>query len=246
MKRFGIIGDPVAHSMSPRLFTAAYHGRYPYDLIEGSDFSASWARFLREYDGINVTAPFKEAAFRAVDHLSDEARRIGAVNLVVKTPEGTLGYNSDYDGVLRAIREAIPEPGGNALVIGCGGAGKAAAAAAADLGYTVLITNRTPERAEATAARLGLTAIPISCLRDQIRISNLVLYTIPGPIEGLSAADFSEGIYLLEANYRDPVFATGGPFRYIGGRRWLLHQAIAGYHRFTGEVPDAEAIESVI
>ena len=107
MKRFGIIGDPVSHSMSPRLFTAAYHGRYPYDLIEGSCFDASWERFLREYDGINVTAPFKELAFRAVDRLSPESQRIGAVNLVVKTPEGTVGYNSDYDGVRLSILETL-------------------------------------------------------------------------------------------------------------------------------------------
>ena len=64
MDKFGIIGNPVAGSMSPRLFAAAYDGRWAYELIEGSDFEASWARFLQEYKGINITAPFKEAAFR--------------------------------------------------------------------------------------------------------------------------------------------------------------------------------------
>ena len=52
MKRFGLIGHPVAGSFSPKLFEAAYGGRYPYDLIEGAEFGASWQRFLDEYDGM--------------------------------------------------------------------------------------------------------------------------------------------------------------------------------------------------
>ena len=93
MKRFGLIGHPVAGSFSPKLFAAAYGGRYAYDLLEGADFGASWHRFLDEYDGINITAPFKESAFRAVDALSDDARLCGAVNLAVKTQDGIVGRN---------------------------------------------------------------------------------------------------------------------------------------------------------
>ena len=66
MKRFALIGHPVAGSLSPRLFTAAYEGRYPYDLID-APFDEAWARFLADYHGINVTAPYKQDAFRAVD-----------------------------------------------------------------------------------------------------------------------------------------------------------------------------------
>ena len=63
MKKFGLIGHPIAHSLSPALFKAAYDGKYAYDLIEGEDFETSYRRFIEEYDAINVTAPFKEAAF---------------------------------------------------------------------------------------------------------------------------------------------------------------------------------------
>ena len=85
MKRFGLIGHPVAGSFSPRLFEAAYGGRYAYDLIEGAEFGASWRRFLEGYHGINVTAPFKLDAFESVDVLTESARLCGAVNLAVKT-----------------------------------------------------------------------------------------------------------------------------------------------------------------
>lgn len=304
MKRFGIIGDPVDHSMSPVLFTAAYRGKYPYDRIAGSDFKASWERFLREYDGINVTAPFKELAYRAVDRLSPEAARIGAVNLVVKEtgPEGwrTTGYNSDYDGVRLALEEspAGPAEGRHALIIGCGGAGKAAAAAALDLGYGLTLVNRDPKRAFALAERLqsspatatsaaAIRVRPLADLEAALSEADLILYTVPGPLEGFSPerianllASDNRPRTLLEANYRAPIFAAGPDARpahlgeeqagtapklccgrnqeaaravvlpaccrYISGRRWLLHQAAAGYIRFTGEVPDTQAISAAI
>ena len=160
MKRFGLIGHPVAGSFSPRLFEAAYGGRYPYDLIEGADFGVSWQRFLDDYAGINITAPFKEFAFRAVDALSDDARLCGAVNLAVKTPAGIVGYNTDVAGVVLAVREA-GLPVSEALVVGCGGAGRAAAVAALRLGCRVTLANRTPSRAAALADDLNTRLSPI-------------------------------------------------------------------------------------
>ena len=252
MKRFGLIGHPVAGSFSPKLFEAAYGGRYPYDLIEGAEFGASWQRFLDEYDGINITAPFKEFAFRAVDALSDDARLCGAVNLAVKTPAGIVGYNTDVAGVVLAVREAlsglastdpqpvIPGSTGNllsdALVVGCGGAGRAAAVAALRLGCRVTLANRTPSRAAALAEELGCDWIPTE---DIAALSpDLVIYTVPGPMDGFP--EFP-GAVILEANYRTPCLEGRGK-AYISGRRWLLFQAVAGYEIFTGETPDAGAM----
>ena len=274
MKRFGLIGHPVAGSFSPKLFEAAYEGRYPYDLLEGAEFGASWQRFLDEYDGINITAPFKQDAFRAVDALSDDARLCGAVNLAVKTPAGIVGYNTDVAGVVLAVREACAQAGlaspspqpvipgspgtqpvipgltGNllkeALVVGCGGAGRAAAVAALRLGSRVTLANRTPSRAAALADDLnaGLDpAIDPACtwvpVEELPSLSpDLVIYTVPGPMDGFP--DFSESI-ILEANYRTPCLEGRGK-AYISGRRWLLYQAVAGYGIFTGETPDADAM----
>ena len=235
MKRFGLIGHPVAGSFSPKLFAAAYGGRYAYDLLEGADFGASWHRFLDEYDGINITAPFKESAFRAVDALSDDARLCGAVNLAVKTQDGIVGYNTDVDGVVLAVREA-GLPVSEALIVGCGGAGRAAAVAARRLGCRVTLANRTPSRAAALAEDLGCEWIPAE---DLASLSpDLVIYTVPGPMDGFP--EFPEAI-ILEANYRTPCLEGRGK-AYISGRRWLLFQAVAGYEIFTGETPDAGAM----
>jgi 3-dehydroquinate dehydratase/shikimate dehydrogenase len=235
MKRFGLIGHPVAGSLSPRLFEAAYGGRYPYDLLEGADFAASWQRFLNGYDGINITAPFKQDAFRAVDVLSEDARRCGAVNLAVKTPDGVVGYNTDVDGVVLAVQET-GLPVSEALVVGCGGAGRAAAVAAQRLGCRVTLANRTAARAASLASELGCAWVPASGLASLS--PDLVIYTVPGPMEGLP--DFPDAIF-LEANYKTPCLEGCGR-AYISGLRWLLFQAVAGYEIFTGETPDAGAM----
>ena len=139
--RFGLIGHPIAHSLSPALFKAGYEGRYPYELIEGEDFEESYRKFLEEYDGINVTAPFKELAFAKADILSPECESVGATNLLVKTPLGVKAFNSDFLGVRMWLEEVAAEvltEKISVLIVGLGGAGKAAAAAAESLGMKVV------------------------------------------------------------------------------------------------------------
>ena len=217
MDRFGLIGHPIAHSFSPALFTAAYGGRFPYDLIETPDFEQAWARFLAEYKAINVTAPFKGDAFARADWKSPECGRVGATNLVVKTAEGTRAYNSDYLGV-KALLEPLPR--GSAAVIGYGGAGKAALAAAEDLGFETRLFRHTE------IAR-GVSA-------------DVILYTLPRAVEGIDRLECST---LIEANYKDPCL-SGRP-GYIPGSAWLLAQAVTGYALMTGKQPDPEPMAAV-
>lgn len=243
--KFALIGYPVAGSLSPRLFQAAYGGRYPYDLIEESAFETAWERFLAGYDGINVTAPFKQDAYARVSRLSPDARLTGAVNLVVRSGEETVGYNTDVEGVLGAVRET-GRPVSEALVVGAGGAARAAAVAALRLGCRITITNRTPEKAETLAEALGCRAV---ALADVASLApDLVVYTVPGAsgvIPSLTG-NLLRNALVLEAEYKHPVL-SGIPCRaYVGGRRWLLWQAVAGYGLFTGEEPDAEKMSAVL
>ena len=257
MKRFALIGHPVAGSLSPRLFTAAYEGRYPYDLID-APFNEAWARFLADYHGINVTAPYKQDAFRAVDVLSDGARECGAVNLVVKAPDGLLhGYNTDVDGVVGAVRETGFQPS-DTLIIGAGGAAMAAVVGAKILGSgTITIANRTYEKAAALAAAHNCDAVPLDAVGTLS--PDLVIYTIPGDarsvpgvtsgrgpvIPGLTG-NLLENAIVLEAEYKRPSLSSAPCRRYISGLRWILHQAVAGYSLFTGEAPNLEALSRSI
>ena len=251
---FGLIGHPIAHSLSPALFKAGYEGRYPYELIEGEDFEESYRKFLEEYDGINVTAPFKELAFAKADILSPECESVGATNLLVKTPLGVKAFNSDFLGVRMWLEEVAAEvltEKISVLIVGLGGAGKAAAAAAESLGMKVVRMNRTV-RDEKTR--------PLDDFKECFREADIIIYNIPTAIQALNELtdkDFTPGKpkFILEANYKDPSFGkeilakmqTANPLaRYTGGKTWLLYQAVTGYEIFTGEKPDLAGMYDVL
>ena len=252
--RFGLIGHPIAHSLSPALFKAGYEGRYPYELIEGEDFEESYRKFLEEYDGINVTAPFKELAFAKADILSPECESVGATNLLVKTPLGVKAFNSDFLGVRMWLEEVAAEvltEKISVLIVGLGGAGKAAAAAAESLGMKVVRMNRTV-RDEKTR--------PLDDFKECFKEADIIIYNIPTAIQALNELtdkDFTPGKpkFILEANYKDPSFGkeilakmqTANPLaRYTGGKTWLLYQAVTGYEIFTGEKPDLAGMYDVL
>ena len=280
--KFGLIGHPIAHSLSPALFKAGYDGRYPYELIETADFEEAYQRFLDGYDGINVTAPFKELAYAKADILSEECQAVKATNLLIKTPEGVKAYNSDYLGVRMWLSEVVegmkrtpptpmewaPPPAARGvarfsyplqpptaplkvLIVGLGGAGKAAAAAAESLGMEVIRMNRTV-RDEQTR--------PLSDFTTCFREADIIIYNIPTAIpelNDLTDSDFNPGKpkFIMEANYKNPSFdeafiagmKKANPMaEYTGGRTWLLYQALTGYRTFTGETPDLDKMSAVL
>ena len=249
--RFGLIGHPIAHSLSPALFKAGYEGRYLYDLIETENFEEAYERFLRDYDGINVTAPFKELAVRKADILSEECRQIGAANILIKTPDGIKAYNSDYLGVRQWLCEVVDglNIGPTILIVGLGGAGKAAAEAARSLGFRTILMNRT---------RFSDEIRPLEEFCRCFREADIIIYNIPMAIP--QVAELTEDDYrgtkvILEANYKNPSFdknmtdrmiAANPDARYVSGETWLLYQALTGYELFTGEKPDPIKMAEVI
>lgn len=261
MIKFGLIGHPIGHSASPALFAKAYGGRWQYDLIEGEVFEESWQRFLDDYQAINITAPFKEAAFRKVAEcgviggMPDQAGHDGsviaghdggvieelrAINIAVKETDGKIhGYNSDYLGVLKVLKDRGFGPGQTAVVAGFGGAGRAAAAAARVAGMDVVVCNRT---------RYTPDIRPLDELPVLASVADLLIYTLAFPIPELDAVSASApgqdelvagpGVLvagpgtILEANYRNPCLA-GRP-GYIPGTEWHRAQAETGYPLMTG------------
>lgn len=225
MIKFGLIGDPISHSASPALFAKAYGGKWQYDLIEGADFEASWKRFLDEYQAINITTPFKEPAFRKVAEcgvLGEGVEDLAAINIAVKEADGKIhGYNSDYLGVLKVLRDRGFGPGQTAVVAGFGGAGRAAAAAARVAGMDVVVCNRTRHTPEIR---------PLEELPVLAGIADILIYTLAFPIPGLDTISCPGAI--LEANYRQPCLA-GRP-GYIPGTEWHRAQGETGYPLMTG------------
>lgn len=143
-----------------------------------------------------------------------------------------------------------------ALIVGCGGAGKAAAVAASEMGYTTVLMNRTESKAREYAldvSEYGFIVDPISDFKAAFRECELIIYTLPESIPDialLSEEDYrgesSKPKVLLEANYKTPSFRQREGLNYVSGRQWLLYQAITGYGIMTGKTPDFQAMASAV
>ena len=193
---YGVVGSPVAHSMSPAMHNAAFdhidfNGVYLPLLVEKSyeSFKAFMETFLAfaplHLSGLSITIPHKENALRYLKekggHVDELAERIGAVNTIAVQRDSTgqpnlRGFSTDYEAILDCIGEKLP--GGRAdlvgkrvAVIGAGGTGRTAVAALAASGATVVIYNRTRDRADALAAEFNgktgkVVAAPLEKLCD--------------------------------------------------------------------------------
>lgn len=144
----GLLGRKLGHSYSPQIHT--HLGSYSYDLFEKEPEEV--ADFLQnsDFSAINVTIPYKQTVIPFCDELSETARRIGAVNTLVRRPDGRLvGHNTDYFGFLSTVKHAGMDPAGKkVLIIGSGGASKPAIAVMEELGAQVVVISHKENTVE--------------------------------------------------------------------------------------------------
>jgi shikimate dehydrogenase len=165
VKRLCVLGHPVAHSRSPQIHTAAFRAlgiedEWSYEAIDVAtgDFADRVGSLAGEgFVGANVTIPHKEAALALADEASDEALAIGAANTLILDPQRIGAHNTDGEGLVSALPE--PAQGKRALVLGAGGAARAAVFALAREGAQVRVWNRTAERAASLADELHVEAV---------------------------------------------------------------------------------------
>lgn len=142
----GLLGEHLSHSFSPEIHAAL--ADYEYRLIELPPSEVGDFLTTGEFDALNVTIPYKQEVIPYLARLSDTARRIGAVNTIVREADGSLcGYNTDYDGLTDMILDlGVSLSGKKVLVLGSGGASKTAVAVATDLGASaVIVISRSGE-----------------------------------------------------------------------------------------------------
>lgn len=169
---YGVIGDPVGHSLSPQMQNAAFAARrmdavyLPFLVRDLKDFLAAVAPLgIR---GFSVTLPHKERILPHLDGCDALAEKIGAVNTVVVRGRGKpYGYNTDYVGVLRALEQRMPLRGSRVLIVGAGGAARAVAFALAEAGASPCVCARRPARAKALARAVGGEAVAWNRLRTE-------------------------------------------------------------------------------
>jgi shikimate dehydrogenase len=160
--RVGLLGWPVAHSVSPAMQDAAFRAlglprRYELLPVPPDELPTAVAGLAaRGYRGANVTVPHKETVLALLDGVEETARAIGAVNTLVWRDGGWLGTNTDAAGFLAALRRAGFEAAGRrALVLGAGGAARAVVYALGQADCAAVVYNRTAERARRLVRELA-------------------------------------------------------------------------------------------
>jgi len=252
----GVLGWPVGHSRSPAMQNAALRElgldwRY-LPLPVSSELFDPTVRALPAsgYAGANVTVPHKLAAHALCDELTDPARAIGAVNTLVFRAGRIEGDNTDAPGLLDAIGE--PVAGGRCLVLGSGGAGRAAAWALSEAGGEVAVWNRTPERAAALAAELGVRHARRAEPADVLVNSTSVGLEPGGAEQEVLAALGLTGLepppLVVDLVYRnEPTalvrWAERAGSRAIDGVEVLVRQGARSLAIWTGEAPPLEVMK---
>ena len=171
---FAIIGNPIFHSLSPRLHNASYRAmNYPalFVPLQVDDFAEFWRDFVQAkqldtfgfpINGMTVASPHKEEAFLTAKNVSAMVQQTQAANILIRNNGWWRADTTDPDVVYAASdQKNVDVREKRAAVIGCGGAGRAIAAALAESGAGVTLINRGAERGERAASRLGLPYIPL-------------------------------------------------------------------------------------
>lgn len=171
---FAIIGDPIFHSLSPRLHNASYGAmNHPalFVPLRVESFNEFWQEFVLSHkldalgipiNGMTVASPHKEEAVRTAKFVSGMVRQTEAANILVRNNGWWRADTTDPDVVYSASEErSVQVKEKRAAVIGCGGAGRAIAAALVQSGAGVTLINRGTERGERAAAMLGLHYVPL-------------------------------------------------------------------------------------
>jgi 3-dehydroquinate dehydratase / shikimate dehydrogenase len=252
---FGIVGNPVRHSLSPRLHNGLYRelglaalfvpfhaesfGEFWLEIVEGADLEAMGLPLA----GLSVTAPFKDAALAVAGAASPIAHRAGAANTLVLRDGVWEAEATDPQGALGALAEhGFALAGAAAAVVGTGGAGRAVAVGLARAGARVTLANRSRERGLAAAHRLGLPFVPLAEL-DPGAFALLVNATSLGR-RGDDPLPFAPDRLAAGAAVVDLVYGRGATplvaaarsrgLLVVDGQEFLLHQAVPQFRMMTG------------
>ncbi|EYD73167.1 shikimate dehydrogenase [Limimaricola hongkongensis] len=255
----GVIGAPVAHSRSPRLFahwleTLGIEGHYAPLHVEPDDFEQVVRALPRMgFRGANVTLPHKIAALGIADQVSDRAARIGAANTLTFRDDGIHADNTDGHGFISNLRQSAPgwaAADGPAVVLGAGGAARAVLDALIEAGAPeIRLANRTRARAEALAEAFGpaIRVIDWAETAPALDGAATVVNTTSLGMQGADPFDLDLSALPASALATDIVYtpldtpmliaARDRGCRTVDGLGMLLHQAVPGFARWFGATP---------
>ena len=191
-KVHSLYGSPVVHSLSPVIFNTTFQklslnrAYVPFEVSKGNLKQAVEAVRTLGFDGFNVTMPHKTAILEMLDRVDKNAQDIGAVNTVATTKSGLVGYNTDAEGAIRALRSYGFEPNNKRiLVLGAGGAALALVHRLSSENNNIRILNRTLDKARLIAnnatgpGRVSYEELTKSNLEKGVKNANLLVNATP-------------------------------------------------------------------
>ena len=236
--RLAVLGNPIAHSKSPDIFKHLFQqsgqsGVYEKLELENIEELVS---IKNKYIGFNITAPFKQTIIQYLDDISNAAKSIGAVNTIYRKEGLWLGDNTDYLGILKAIKtnsDFLMNENKNCLIIGAGGAARAAIYALNQLNISPDIINRTASKAVVLAKEFHVQAVDVA----QIELKNyrLIVNTVPFPFSLINHEQLQSHHIVLDAIYPLSPFSEYciiSGFNLIEGEKWLWYQAVSAFEIF--------------
>jgi len=270
LRRYGLVGYPVSHSLTPAVFNAAFKAagitaRYDLYPVLPQDLAEAIPKLLAGgVMGFNVTLPHKTAVLPLMENLDASSILTGAVNTVVLTREGLAGYNTDMDGFRDSFGPlGVPEVGGaTVLVLGAGGAARAVVAVLGQEGASrIVIANRFMEETRALLATLapafpGVAFEAVGLFdRALVRLSAEAVLCVQATSLGLGKGDplpldpacLPEGCFVYDLVYLTDATPFVGKAMSLGykaadGKEMALRQADRNFFLWTGEEAPSDAM----
>jgi shikimate dehydrogenase len=256
---YGVIGNPVGHSLSPVMHNAAFSAtglNAVYLAFETEDVEGC-LRGMRalHIKGMSVTVPHKSAVIPYLDDIDPLAKMIGAVNTIVNENGRLVGYNTDARGAAQALEEKIDLTGRNCLILGAGGAARAIGFILREKGVRLTVTNRSDERGKELAAALGSPYYPLNKLEER-RPDLLIQTTSVGMYPHVDRSLAPEHILKPGVGVMDIIYnpvetklltmaRTRGCVT-IGGLSMFIHQGAEQFRLWTGMTPPLSAMTDAV
>jgi 3-dehydroquinate dehydratase/shikimate dehydrogenase len=256
-KIFAVIADPVRHSVSPQVHNRAFQSRridaVYVPLLVNANQLRDFFQFAHDLplSGFSVTIPHKRRIMRYLDYVDPLAKRIGAVNTVVRKAGKWRGSNTDAEAVSGPLAKLINLQKATALIIGNGGAARGAACALADAGTKVALTGRNPDRVRALARLVN--GEPMSHEQVLLRHFDIVINATPvGMWPNCGECPFEDAIpgeivFDMVYNPLETVLirrAREQGKRTIPGVKMFIEQAVRQIELWTGESAPRAAMEA--
>lgn len=265
--RAAVLGSPISHSLSPALHHAAYRAlglsdwTYGVHEVDAAGLPGFVSELGPQWAGLSLTMPLKEAAFQVAGEVSELAREVGAINTLVRGPNGDWrGDNTDVYGVSQALREAGWMSVASSVVLGSGATARSVVAALAMLGcskvtFAVRAEPRTETLEQARRAGLEVAVVGLGQVADVLEDARLVVSTLPanalaaGATAGL-ARRVRRGDHLLldvvYAGWPTPLAQTfdEAGAAVVSGLEILVHQAAEQVYLMTGRRPPVEQMRA--